>query len=84
MAQLKWGARKTLDAIYTDLRHIIDLASDDPATVRELAQRVIYRIGDDIEPQMQRAAPALEQRVAALEDQMSELIERLTKDLSHV
>ena len=78
MAQLRWGARQTLDAIYADLADIDDLATDDPATVRKLARRITNRIRDEIEPSLQRksAAPTLEQRVEALE----RLIEQLTNN----
>jgi hypothetical protein len=74
MAQLRWGARQTLDAINADLNDIIDLATDDPHTVRRLAERIIRRIREEIEPKLQREAPALEQRIAALEEQMKELL----------
>lgn len=72
MAQLRWGARQSLDAIYDDLRDIIDVASDDPGLVRKLARRIKERIEDDIEPKLQRAggAPSLEQRVAELEERL--------------
>lgn len=76
MAQLRWGARRSLDAIYADLNDIIDLATDDPSTVRKLAQRIIYRIRDELEPKLQRESPALEQRVAALEEALQKLVER--------
>lgn len=75
MAQLRWGARQTLDAIYADLADIDDLATDDPATVRKLARRITNRIRDEIEPNLQRksATPTLEQRVDALERLVDEL-----------
>lgn len=76
MAQLRWGARRTLDAIYDDLRDIIELATDDPRTVQLLANRIIRRIGDEIEPKLQRETPALEQRVSALEEQIRELLDK--------
>ncbi len=76
MAQLRWGARRTLDAIYDDLRDIIDLATDDPRTVQQLANRIIRRISDEIEPKLQRETPALEQRVTALEEQIRELLDK--------
>lgn len=77
MAQLRWGARRSLDAIYADLADIIDLATDDPSTVRKLAHRITTRIREEVEPKLQResAAPTLEQRVDALE----RLIEQLTR-----
>lgn len=76
MAQLRWGARRTLDAIYADLHDILDLATDDPHTVRKLANRIMRRISDEIEPKLQREAPALEQRIATLEEQVRELLDR--------
>lgn len=76
MAQLRWGARRTLDAIYADLRDIIDIATDDPHTVIELAKRIKYRIEDEIEPKLQRETPALEQRVERLEQQLLDLLEQ--------
>lgn len=74
MAQLRWGARRTLDAIYADLDDIIDMATDDPHTVEQLARRILRRIREDLEPKLQRETPALEQRVSALEDQIRELL----------
>ncbi len=76
MAQLRWGARRSLDAIYADLADIIDLATDDPSTVRKLAHRITTRMREEIEPKLQRegAAPALEQRVETLEQQVNELL----------
>lgn len=68
MAQLRRGARQTLDAIYADLNEIIDCATDDPHLVETLARRVIRRIAEDVEPKLQREAPALEQRVAMIEE----------------
>jgi predicted ArsR family transcriptional regulator len=78
MAQLRWGARRSLDAIYADLADIIDLATDDPSTVRKLAHRITTRMREEIEPKLQRDGPAppLEQRVEKLE----KLIERLLDD----
>jgi len=78
MAQLRWGARQSLDAIYADLADIIDLATDDPSTVRKLARRITNRIREEIEPSLQRksAAPTLEQRVADLEAKIEQLLER--------
>ena len=77
MAQLRWGARRSLDAIYADLADIIDLATDDPSTVRKLAHRITTRMREDIEPKLQResATPALEQRVEALERLVRQLME---------
>ena len=76
MAQLRWGARRSLDAIYADLADIIDLATDDPSTVRKLAHRITTRMREEIEPKLQRdgATPILEQRIEILERQMSDLI----------
>jgi len=76
MAQLRWGARRTLDAIYDDLRDIMELATDDPRTVQQLANRIIRRISDEIEPKLQRETPALEQRVTALEEQFRQLLDK--------
>jgi len=76
MAQLRWGARRTLDAIYDDLRDIMELATDDPRTVQQLANRIIRRISDEIEPKLQRETPALEQRVTALEEQIRQLLDK--------
>lgn len=79
MAQLRWGARRSLDAIYDDLSDIIDLATDDPSTVRKLAQRITTRIREEIEPKLQResSAPSLEQRVAEIEARLDAfLLER--------
>lgn len=69
MAQLRWGARQSLDAIYADLADIIDLATDDPATVVKLAHRILTRLREEIEPKLQResSAPTLEQRIEVLE-----------------
>lgn len=75
MAQLKWGARRTLDHIYADLDEIIDIATDDPHTVVKLAGQIQRRLREEIEPKLQREAPALEQRVAAIEEQLSKLLE---------
>ena len=82
MAQLRWGARQSLDAIYADLADIIDLATDDPSTVRKLAHRITTRIREEIEPNLQRksAAPTLEQRLADLEVQMAQLMEHRNHD----
>lgn len=79
MAQLRWGARRTLDAIYADLDDIIDMATDDPHTVMQLARRIVRRMQEDLEPKLQREAPALEQRVTALEEQIRELLATLDK-----
>lgn len=78
MAQLRWGARRSLDAIYADLADIIDLATDDPSTVRKLAHRITTRMREEIEPKLQRdsAPTSLEQRVEALE----KIITRLTDE----
>lgn len=78
MAQLRWGARQSLDAIYADLADIIDLATDDPSTVRKLARRITNRIREEVEPNLQRksAAPTLEQRVTDLEEKLAQLMER--------
>lgn len=78
MAQLRWGARRSLDAIYADLADIIDLATDDPSTVRKLAHRITTRMREEIEPKLQResAAPDLEQRVRTLERLVNELLEK--------
>lgn len=78
MAQLRWGARRSLDAIYADLADIIDLATDDPSTVRKLAHRITTRMREEIEPKLQResAAPDHEQRIAALEQLVSEFIKK--------
>ncbi len=77
MAQLRWGARRTLDAIYADLADIIDLATDDPSTVRKLAHRITTRMREEIEPGLQRSggAPPIEQRVEALEKQLQRLLD---------
>jgi len=76
MAQLRWGARQSLDAMYADLADIIDLATDDPATVRKLARRITNRLRDEVEPKLQResAAPTMEDRIARLE----KIIKRMT------
>ena len=77
MAQLRWGARRSLDAIYADLADIIDLATDDPSTVRKLAHRITTRMREEIEPGLQRSggAPPLEQRVEELERQLRRLLD---------
>ena len=77
MAQLRWGARRSLDAIYADLADIIDLATDDPSTVRKLAHRITTKMREEIEPKLQResAAPALEQRVETLEQHVKNLLD---------
>lgn len=80
MAQLRWGARRSLDAIYADLADIIDLATDDPSTVRKLAHRITTRMREEIEPSLQRktSAPDIEQRVDALEQALAQLLEKPT------
>lgn len=64
--QLKRGARTTLDYLESDLTELIE-NSHDPVAVEMLARRIRERIKEEIEPRLQRAAPALEERVAALE-----------------
>lgn len=78
MAQLRWGARRSLDAIYADLADVIDLATDDPSTVRKLAHRITTRLREEIEPKLQResAAPDHEQRLSALEEAVRQLTEK--------
>lgn len=78
MAQLRWGARRSLDAIYADLADVIDLATDDPSTVRKLAHRITTRLREEIEPKLQResAAPDQEQRLKALEEAVRQLTEK--------
>jgi hypothetical protein len=78
MAQLGWGARRSLDAIYADLADIIDLATDDPSTVRKLAHRITTRMREEIEPKLQRqtSAPDHEQRIEALEQALARLLEK--------
>lgn len=75
MSQLKHGARKTLNYLCADLRDIIEYAHN-PAAVQKLAQRCLERIEEEIEPHLQRAAPALDQRVTDLEERIRRLEEQ--------
>jgi hypothetical protein len=64
--------------MYADLADIIDLATDDPSTVRKLAHRITTRMREEIEPKLQResATPPLEQRVETLEKLVARLMDK--------
>lgn len=72
MSQLRYGARRTLDYLYADLREIVNLAHN-PEAVQKLARRCIERIEDEIEPKLQREAPATEKRIDDLEQRITRL-----------
>lgn len=76
MPQLGRGARQVLDYLYADLDDIFDLAKSNPETVRDLVLKCKRRLKEDIEPRLQRAAPQIEQRLAALEERI-ELLEAM-------
>lgn len=80
MPQLRPGARQALDYLVADLNDIVDLARDNPATVQDLALKCIRRLKEEIEPQLQRAAPAIERRLAALEERMKQIEQRQIYD----
>lgn len=74
--QLRRGAAQLLDFLNSDLDSIEDYAIDNPAAVRKLARRMRARLRDELRPMLMRAdeaQPSIEERIAALERQLSEL-----------
>jgi polyhydroxyalkanoate synthesis regulator phasin len=72
MPQLKHGARRSLNYLYADMRDILAHAHN-PGAVQRLAERCIERLEEEIEPRLQREAPALEQRLNELEERVGRL-----------
>lgn len=77
MAQLRRGARQTLDYLIADLNDAYDLVKRNPDAARTLIERSIERIRADVEPMLQRAAPSLEKRVDDIEAQIELLKQRI-------
>lgn len=78
--QLRRGADQLLDFLNSDLDSIEDYAIDNPAAVRKLARRMRARLRDELRPMLMRAdeaQPSIEERIAALERQLSELKARI-------
>lgn len=82
MAQLRRGARTSLEFILSDLDQIEDYAVDNPQAVRKLARRIKERLRDQIEPMLQRPSneTSIEARLKALEAKV-ELLESSTPRL---
>lgn len=75
MAQLRRGARTSLEFILSDLDQIEDYAVDNPQAVRKLARRIKERLRDEIEPMLRRPSneTSIEARLKALEDEVKAL-----------
>lgn len=72
MAQLKRGARQSLEYFYADLDDIIENAHN-PGAVRALAMKCKARMREEIEPRLQRAAPTVEEQIRELRDRVERL-----------
>lgn len=77
MAQLRRGARTSLEFILADLDQIEDFAIDNPQAVRKLARRIKERLRDEIEPMLQRPSneTSIEARLKVLEAEVQALKE---------
>lgn len=75
MAQLRRGARTSLEFILSDLDQIEDYAVDNPQAVRKLARRIKERLRDEIEPMLRRPSneTSIEARIKALETEVEAL-----------
>jgi len=67
MPQMRPGTRETVEHLKADLRELINEHAHNPAAVKKLAQRCIDRIIEDIEPKLEREAPAIKKQIDDLE-----------------